>query len=30
MSILANSNSRVVTQGVTGETGTLHAAQALA
>ena len=30
MSILVNANTRVITQGMTGETGTLHTQQALA
>jgi succinyl-CoA synthetase alpha subunit len=30
MSILVNSNTKVITQGMTGETGTFHTEQALA
>jgi succinyl-CoA synthetase alpha subunit len=30
MSILVNKNTRVITQGMTGETGTFHTEQALA
>src|ERR1043165_2774936 len=30
MSILVNSNTRVITQGITGETGSFHTEQALA
>jgi succinyl-CoA synthetase alpha subunit len=30
MSILVNANTRVITQGMTGETGTFHTQQALA
>ena len=30
MSILVNKNTRVITQGMTGETGTFHTQQALA
>ncbi|MGZ8350820.1 MAG: succinate--CoA ligase subunit alpha, partial [Allosphingosinicella sp.] len=30
MSILVNANTRVITQGMTGETGTFHTEQALA